>query len=93
MDSLTVAIVSGVVVPIVAAAAWTFAFRSDGAGGLFDRAMGNGPLDVPPVDAPPNMSACHSCGAPYPPVSNAVFCRHCGHHLKDAPPTKSALPH
>ena len=83
MDSITVAIVSGVVLPIVAAAAWTLALRSEGAADLLDRATGNGPLDLHAPDAPPTVPTCPACGTPYPRASHVVFCRHCGHRLKD----------
>ena len=85
MDYIVVAIVSGVVVPIVVAAAWSLALRSHGAVDLIDRATGGGPLDLQaPVTTPP-ANACRSCGTPYPRASSAVFCRHCGRRLKDAP--------
>jgi hypothetical protein len=83
MDPIVVAVVSGVVVPIVAVGAWALALRSEGAADLLDRATGSGPLDLHAPDAP-TANACPSCGTPYSRASNAVFCRHCGHRLKDA---------
>lgn len=92
VDSIVVAVVSGVVAPIVAVAAWAVALRSDTAAELISRATGAGPIDHMAPDAPPASFACGSCGKPYPPTSSAVFCRHCGRRLKDDPAPSTGLP-
>jgi hypothetical protein len=84
MDSIVVAVVSGIVASIVAVAVST-AFRSEIAAHLLDRAPGGGPRDLQAPVATRAANACPACGAPYPAASIASFCRHCGQGLRDAP--------
>lgn len=80
MDSIVVALFSGVIAPIVAVSVWMLASRSEGAVDLLDRATG-GPLDEQAPVVRSWANACRSCGMGYPIASSAAFCRHCGRRL------------
>jgi hypothetical protein len=89
VDAILVAIVSGTLATIVAAAAWTVVARSDrilvrspdrDAGESFEPEL---PL------APTTGNACATCGTPYPEATEAAFCRNCGNPLKEGPEKRS----
>jgi hypothetical protein len=89
VDALLVAIVSGTLASIVAAAAWTVAARYDG---ILIRSPDRDRAEpfAEPQLLPTTGRACAACGTPYPQDTGAAFCRNCGNPLKEDRQTRQA---